>query len=77
MVKKIVHLNPFLGEIELTEVAETSMHLMGETRVDTVYSDVIGNLYINTWITTSSDPLPMVYLRKELVDIIKNCNKNA
>lgn len=75
MIKKVVHLDPFLGEIELTEVAETTMYLMGETRVDTVYSDVMGNLYINTWITTGSDPLPMVYLRKELVDMIKNYYK--
>jgi hypothetical protein len=37
MVKKIIHLDPFLGEIELTEVAETTMHLMGETRLPQKY----------------------------------------
>lgn len=71
MIKKIVHLDPFLGEIELTEVGKTNMNLIGETRVDTIYSDVRGNLYIDTWITTGGDSLPMVYLRKELVDMIK------
>jgi hypothetical protein len=71
MVKKIVHKDPFVGEIELTQVAETSMHLMGESRIDTIYSDARSNLYINTWVTTGGDPIPMVYLRKELVDIIK------
>jgi hypothetical protein len=45
--------DPFLGEIELLKVGETSMNLTGESVVHTIYTDkFIGNYYIDTWTTT-------------------------
>lgn len=64
------HKNPFLGEIELTKVGETTKNLMGESRVDTVYTDSRQNYYIQTWTTTGGDPIPMVFLRKEVAALI-------
>lgn len=73
MDKKIIE-NPFLGKIEITKVGESSMSLQGELRLDTIYVDERGGLYIDTWITTdfNNDKRPMVFLRKEIVEIIKN-----
>ena len=63
--------DPFLVEIELTKVGETSMHLIGESRVDTIYQDVKENLWIATRFTTGSmDEIIMTFLRKEIVDEI-------
>lgn len=69
-MEKIKYKDPFLGEIELTKHGETSMHLLGESRVDSIYLDERENLYIDTWITTGGDKEPMMYLRKDLVDKI-------
>tara|TARA_R110000782_G_scaffold141971_6_gene234687 strand:- start:1242 stop:1463 length:222 start_codon:yes stop_codon:yes gene_type:complete len=61
--------DPFMGEIELTKVGETSKHIMGESRIDTIYTDEQGNFWIDTWSTTDN-PIPMTFLRKELIEII-------
>lgn len=79
MIKKIIE-NPFLGKIEITKVGQTSMAAQGEIRIDTIYEDERGGLYIDTFITTDfdKDKQPMIFLRKEIVDIIKNLeNKNT
>jgi hypothetical protein len=66
--------DPFLGEIELLKVGETSMHLMGESVVHTIYIDKInGHYYIDTWTTTGGDPIPMKIIPKRVIDkIIEN-----
>lgn len=73
--KKIIS-DSFVGEIELTEVGETSRHAVGEDIVDTIYEDLSGNYYIDTWCTMPGEPQPMMFLRKTLIDeIIKIKNK--
>ena len=68
---KITYKDPFMGEIELTQVGETSKHIMGESRIDTIYKDSHGNYYIKTWTTLGDmDPLPISFLRKEVAKII-------
>lgn len=62
--------DPFMGEIELTKVGETSKHLGGESRVDTIYTDSRHNYYIQTWSTLGGDPIPMAFLRKEAAELI-------
>ena len=69
MDKKIIT-DPFIGKIELTKMGETSKHMMGESRVDTIYTDERGNYWIDTWATTGGDPIPMIFLRKELIETI-------
>jgi hypothetical protein len=69
MSKKIIYKNEFLGEIELTELGESSLFIMGESRVDAIYTDDRDNIYIFTW--PGNNPLTPIYLRKEIVDIIK------
>lgn len=65
------YIDPFIGEIELEEIGETSRHAVGESIVDTLYKDDRGNYYINTWTTTGNgDPQPMTYLWKDLVSLI-------
>lgn len=70
--------DPFMGKIELEKLDETSLHAVGESRVDTIYSDKRGNFWIET--TTSSDgmfePEPMLFIRKGLVDLITQLNQN-
>ena len=70
--------DPFMGEIELEKLDETSLYAVGESRVDTIYSDKRGNFWIET--TTSSDgmfePEPMLFIRKGLVDLITQLNQN-
>ena len=34
--------DPFMGKIELTEVGGITKHMMGETRIDVVYTDSRG-----------------------------------
>lgn len=70
------HKDPFLGEIELTKLGETSRHLMGESRVDTIYVNERGDYYIDTWTTTGGDRTPMMFLRKELIDKINELQNN-
>ena len=47
MDKKIIT-DPFIGEIELTKMGETSKHMMGESRFDIIYTDERGNYWIDT-----------------------------
>jgi len=75
MSKKIIK-DPFMGEIELTKLGETSKHMMGESRIDTIYTDDKENIWVDTWATTGSDPIPMTFLRKDLVDLIIELNQN-
>ena len=69
MNKKIIK-DPFMGEIELTKLGETSKHMVGESRIDTIYTDDKENIWVDTWATTGGDPIPMTFLRKDLVDLI-------
>jgi len=73
--KKIIK-DPFVGEVELTEVGETSRHAVGENIVDTIYEDDRGNYWIDTWSTTGGDPQPMMFLRKDLVEEIINARND-
>lgn len=75
MSKKIIK-DPFMGEIELTKLGETSKHMMGESRIDTIYTDDKENIWVDTWATTGGDPIPMTFLRKDLVDLIIELNQN-
>jgi len=72
--------DPFMGEIELEKVGQTSLHAVGESRVDTIYSDKKGNFWIETTTTFGSDgmfePEPMLFIRKGLVDLITQLNQN-
>lgn len=70
--------DPFLGEIELLKVGETSMSLIGESVVHTIYTDNFnGHYYIDTWTTTGGDPIPMKIIPKRVVDkIIQYENQN-
>ena len=73
--KKIIK-DPFVGEIELTEIGETSRHAIGEHIIDTIYEDSSGNYWIETWATFGLEPKPMVFLRKELVgEIVRAMNE--
>ena len=65
---KIIHKDPFLGEIELTKVGETSMDMVGESIVKTIYIDGFGGYYISSWTTTGGDPVPLQFLSEDLVD---------
>ena len=69
------HKDPFLGEIELKKLGETSRNAMGESVVDTIYIDESGNYYIDTWTTTGGDKQPMLFLRKSLIDKINELSK--
>jgi hypothetical protein len=72
MSKKIIYKDKFLGEIELTEIGESSLFIMGESRLDAIYTDDRDNIYIFTWSSVGNNyPLNPIYLRKEIVDIIK------
>jgi hypothetical protein len=73
-MEKKIYKDPFIGEVELTKIGETSIHMMGESKVETIYSDIRGNYWIDTWTTTGGDPIPMTFLRKELLDKIVECN---
>ena len=75
MSKKIIK-DPFIGEIELTKQGETSKYMMGESRIDTIYTDDKENIWVDTWATTGGDPIPMTFLRKDLVDLIIELNQN-
>lgn len=69
------HKDPFLGEIELKKIGETSRHMMGESVIDTIYIDDRGNYYIDTWATTGGNTQPMLFLRKTLIDKIVELSK--
>jgi hypothetical protein len=68
--KTVKHIDPFLGEIILTQVGETNRNLMGESRVNTIYTDERDNYWISTWTTTGGDPIPPVFLRRSVIDKI-------
>ena len=75
MSKKIIE-DPFMGEIELTKLGETSKHMMGESRIDTIYTDNKENIWVDTWVTSEGDSIPMTFLRKGLVDLIIELKQN-
>ena len=59
--------SPFLGEIELKKLEETSKHAIGETIIETIYIDSWGNYYIDHWLV-GSDRQPMNIITKLLFD---------
>ena len=67
--------DPFRGEIQLKKLGETPISKDGESIVDTIYTDELGNYYIDSWATCGGDKQPMLFLRKELVDKIKELSK--
>jgi hypothetical protein len=77
--EKMKYKDPFLGEIELTKVGETSRNAMGESVVETIYVNIKGDFYIDTWVTTSElvggNPIPMKFLRKELIEKLSQLTK--
>jgi hypothetical protein len=68
------HKDPFLGEIELKKLGETSRHLMGESIIETIYIDDLGNYYIDTWLI-GSERQPMNKITKVLFDRITEFSK--
>ena len=75
MIKK--YKDPFIGEIELLKVGETSMNLMGESVVHTIYTDNFnGHYYIDIWTTTGGDPIPMTIIPKRVIDKIIEIREN-
>ena len=62
--------SPFLGEVELIRVGETSRNMMGESVVQTIYVDPQGHYYIDTWTTCGGDPKPMTIISKQVIDKI-------
>ena len=68
------HKDPFLGEIELKKLGESSRHLMGETIIETIYIDDWGNYYIDTWLI-GSERQPMNKITKVLFDRITELSK--
>lgn len=75
---KIKHTDPFLGEIELTKICETSMHAVGESIVHSIYQDFNGDYYIDTWSTTGyAGKTSMIFLPKNIINkIIEIKNKD-
>jgi hypothetical protein len=68
--------DPFLGEIELIKVGETSMHLIGESVVHTIYTDRFnGHYYIDTWVTTGGVQMPMKIIPRRVIDKIIEIEK--
>lgn len=61
---------PFLGEIDLKKVGETSSNLMGETVVRTIYTDLQGHYYIDIWTSFKGTQEPMTIIHKNIVKII-------
>lgn len=73
-----LHTDPFLGEIRLKKVGETSMHVHGESRVDSLFMDRRGGIYIQTWATTGTyGDNPIQYLRPEIVELISKSYFNS
>ena len=68
--------DPFIGEIELTEIGETSMSGMGEIVIRTVYTDERGNYHIDAWSTTGGDRTPMTFIHKSVIEIILENERN-
>lgn len=68
---KIKYIDPFLGEIELIKIGETSRNAIGEAVIRTVYTDNWGNYYISTWSTVGfMGEKPMMVVLKEVANII-------
>jgi hypothetical protein len=68
---KIKYVDPFLGEIELTKIGETSHNAVGETVVRTIYTDKWGNYYVSTWSTVDfMRENHMIVVLKEVANII-------
>jgi hypothetical protein len=66
-----IYKDPFLGEIDLIKVGETSMDLIGESVVHTIYTDRFnGHYYIDTWATTGGDLIPMKIIPRRVIDKI-------
>lgn len=63
----------FLGEIDLIKVGETNRHsLDGKLITDTLYKDNFGGIYIE--MQTINDNKAMIFLRRSIIDLIKNLN---
>lgn len=67
---------PSLGEIEVIKICETPMNIDCESLVHTVYEDIKGNIYIDTWVTTGSDNIKTVCVKKEVIDLIIQTKNN-
>lgn len=73
----IKYKDSFLGEIELTKIAEINHILCGEHVCREVYEDSRGNFYIQVSGSPNNyEPIPMYFLHKEIVEkIIEYKNK--
>ena len=74
--KTVKYRDPFLGEIILTQVGETNKNPMGESIINTIYTDEHDNYWISTWTTTGGDPTPLTFLRRSLIDKILEIESN-
>ena len=64
----------FLGEIDLKKLGESSRHLIGESIIETIYVDDLGNYYIDTWLI-GGERQPMKIITKDLMDRINQLSK--
>lgn len=70
--------HPFLGEIELKKIGELSKHGQGESVVQTIYTDPIGDYHIETWTTTNGgDKSTTSVIRKDIIDKINEINSKT
>lgn len=66
-----------MGQLELTQVGEIGMNPFGESRVDSIFRDIYGNYWIETWTTFGSDNDKPIFLRKELMEELCRIHKSS
>ncbi len=72
-----IYTDRFLGEITLTKIGETLSPKDGGERIGRIiYTDINGNIWIDTWMTTGyMGERPLKCIDKEIIDIILNNNR--
>lgn len=70
------YIDPFLGEIELHKVGETSTNAVGESVVRTVYVDNQGHYYLDVWTTVGTDKERMTIIHRDAIEMILNNERN-
>ena len=67
----MTYIDPFLGEIELTKIGETSKHMMGESVIYTVYKHNDRNefYYVDTH-HIGGKSIPMELISKKIINLI-------
>ncbi len=62
--------DPFLGEIEVEIIDQSSKHGMGESVYENIYKDKHGNFYIETFNLMAPEDKNMVVINKRQAEII-------